>query len=71
MFIKFSDKTKNIIVKKTHTSFSCKEGSLTSCDCNPSCMPEVSEENTIYLDNLNSSNNDDIRINILKEYENK
>lgn len=56
MFIKFSDKTKNIMVKKS------KEDSEEL---------ENSEENTIYLDDSDAEEENDIRLKILKQYENK
>lgn len=71
MFIKFSDKTKNIMVKRACPSRTYKKGAPNSCSCNPLCKLEDSEENTIYLDDSGINDNDDIRIKILNEYENK
>ena len=71
MFIKFSDKTKNIMVKRTCPYRSYKAGTPDSCSCNPPCGLENSEENAIYLDNSSINEEDDIRVKILKDYENK
>ena len=71
MFIKFSDKTKNIMVKRACPSRAYKKGTPNSCNCNPPCELEDSEENTIYLDDSGINEDSDIRVKILKEYENK
>ena len=56
MFIKFSDKTKKIIVKQS------KKKDKTS---------ENSDENTVYLDDAESEEDENFRLKILKQYENK
>jgi hypothetical protein len=71
MFIKFGDKTKNIIVKKACPSRAYKKGTPNSCSCNPPCGLEDSEENTIYLDDSDDEKKEDRRLKILKEYDNK
>tara|TARA_B100001094_G_scaffold332787_1_gene406491 strand:+ start:513 stop:683 length:171 start_codon:yes stop_codon:yes gene_type:complete len=56
MFIKFSDKTKKIIVKHS------KKEDESSEDLS---------QNTVYLDESESDEDEDFRIKILKQYENK
>lgn len=56
MFIKFSDKTKKIIVKQS------KKEKETTKDL---------DENTVYLDDSESEEDENFRLKILKEYENK
>ena len=71
MFIKFSDKTKNIMVKRACPSRSVAKGSAEACRCNPPCGAENDDENAIYLDEEGGAAEKDIRLKILKEYENK